>query len=149
MCLPDIRSVVPHSGRMLLLDRIVASDADTLTAEVTVRADSLFLDGGGVGAWVGVEYMAQTVAAFAGREALRHGRQMQPGVLLGTRRFTSNRPLFPLGCTLRVTARRDTTDDRGLSSFTCSIEGDGITAEAVVTVLHGDHARGLLKGDVA
>src|ERR1051325_2359742 len=66
MDFPDIRSLLPHTGRMVLLDRVIAADADNLCAEVTIRRDSVFFDGSGVGAWVGIEYMAQTIGAYAG-----------------------------------------------------------------------------------
>jgi predicted hotdog family 3-hydroxylacyl-ACP dehydratase len=124
----------------------VAADADTITTEVTVRENSLFCDrrGGGVGAWVGLEYMAQTIAAFAGYEAMRHGQAVPPGLLLGTRRYTSTAPMFSLGARLHVTVRRDTTSAPGISSFVCRIVGDGVAAEAVVTVLHGAAASELL-----
>jgi predicted hotdog family 3-hydroxylacyl-ACP dehydratase len=35
MTLPDIRTLVPHSGQMVLLDRAVSADTDNLCAEVT------------------------------------------------------------------------------------------------------------------
>jgi predicted hotdog family 3-hydroxylacyl-ACP dehydratase len=151
MPLPDIQRVVPQSGRMLLLDRIVAADADTITTEVTVREGSLFCDrrSGGVGAWVGLEYMAQTIAAFAGYEAMRHGQAVPPGLLLGTRRYTSTAPLFPLGATLHITVRRDTTGAPGITSFDCRIAGNGVAADAVVTVLHGAAAGGRLDSSRA
>ena len=55
MGMPDIRSLVPHAGAMLLLDRVVSADADNLLAEVRIRSDSLFCNADGVGAWVGIE----------------------------------------------------------------------------------------------
>ena len=73
MDFPDIRSLLPHSGTMVLLDRVVAADADSLCAEVAIRPDSLFCNADGVGAWVGIEYMAQAIAAHAGYLARLRG----------------------------------------------------------------------------
>jgi predicted hotdog family 3-hydroxylacyl-ACP dehydratase len=134
MTLPNVRDVVPHSGRMMLLDRVVAADADSLTSEVTIRADTLFARAEGVGAWVGVEYMAQTIAAFAGARATRVEEKTKIGFLVGTRRYACNVPYFPLGATLRIVVRREAEGDDELGSFMCSITGDGIQADAAVTV---------------
>jgi len=147
MNLPDIRDVVPHSGRMLLLDRVVEFDDESLTAELTIRADALFAHAGGVGAWVGVEYMAQAIAAFAGNEALQRRQKAKVGFLLGTRHYACNVSYFPLGATLRVAVRREMQGDHGLGSFVCSITGDGIVAEATVTVLQPDNL-GLFISDM-
>jgi predicted hotdog family 3-hydroxylacyl-ACP dehydratase len=138
MALPDIRDVVPHSGRMVLLDRLVAFDGESLTAELTIRADALFADEQGVGAWVGVEYMAQAVAALAGLEARQIGGNAKIGYLVGARHYSCNVPYFPLGAALRISVRRDAPGDLRLGSFACSITAEGISAEATVTVFQPD-----------
>ena len=63
MSIPDIRSLLPHSGPMVLLDRVIAADEESLCAEVRIRENSLFCNADGVGAWVGLEYMAQAIGA--------------------------------------------------------------------------------------
>jgi predicted hotdog family 3-hydroxylacyl-ACP dehydratase len=138
MILPDIRDVVPHSGRMMLLDRLVAFDGESLTAELTIRAGALFADERGVGAWVGVEYMAQAVAALAGLEERQSGARARIGYLVGARHYSCNVPYFPLGAALRIAVRRDGPGDLRLGSFACSITADGISAEATVTVFQPD-----------
>ncbi|HAT33106.1 MAG TPA: 3-hydroxylacyl-ACP dehydratase [Janthinobacterium sp.] len=133
MSYPDIRTLVPHSGAMVLLDRVLQADADALCAEVTIRADSLFFDGAGVGAWIGIEYMAQAVAAHGGY--LARGAAPKIGFLLGTRRFESRRPRFALGSVLRVHARRVAQGDNGMAMFACDIEEGGASvATATISV---------------
>jgi predicted hotdog family 3-hydroxylacyl-ACP dehydratase len=138
MTLPDIRDVVPHSGRMVLLDRLLAFDSESLDAEVLIRADALFANEQGVGAWVGVEYMAQAVAALAGIEVRQSGGRAKIGYLVGARHYSCNVPYFPLGAALRISVRRDGPGDLRLSSFACSITGVGIVAEGTVTVFQPD-----------
>ena len=150
MTMPDIRRLVPHSSRMVLLDRVIAADAEELTAEVTIRDDHPFLDGDGVGAWVGIELMAQTVAAFAGHEAWRDGRPPKVGFLLGTRLYACSAPSFPTGTTLQITARRELHGENGgLGSFTCSIAGPGIDATATLAVFQPDSTEGFLMSQDA
>lgn len=139
MSMPEIRDLVPHSGRMLLLDRVVAFDGDSLTAELTIRADAMFARPSGVGAWVGIEYMAQTVAAFAGNEALRRGERVKVGFLVGTRRYACNVSYFPVGATLQILVRRDAAGSGGVGSFLCAITGEGIVAEATVIVIQPEN----------
>lgn len=96
------RQFLPHREPMILLDRIVLMNTDYLESEVTIKSDTLFLRGGAVPAWVGVEYMAQTCAAFAGFEARGRGEEARVGFLLATRNYRSSVDGFELGSTLRV-----------------------------------------------
>ncbi|HEY4317437.1 MAG TPA: hotdog family protein [Herbaspirillum sp.] len=140
---PPIADLVPHTASMLLLDRVVAADADSLQAEVDIHAATLFAGEDGVGSWIGIEYMAQAVAAFAGLQAMLHARQnpdsthkpRQIGFLLGSRRYTASRGHFALGSTLRIHVLRLLQADNGLGSFDCHIaDGDEHIATATLTV---------------
>jgi 3-oxoacyl-[acyl-carrier-protein] synthase-1 len=137
MTLPDIRSLVPHSGAMVLLDRAIAVGEESLCAEVLIRPDTLFCDGTGVGAWVGVEYMAQAVAAFAGYEAHVRGEAVKVGFLLGSRRYEARCSSFPIGSTLHVHVQRALQGENGLGAFECRIDvaGDpGLAAVATASI---------------
>jgi predicted hotdog family 3-hydroxylacyl-ACP dehydratase len=134
MDLPDIRSLVLHAGPMVLLDRVVAVEQESLCAEVRIRPDSLFCAGGGVGAWVGLEYMAQAIAAYGGYGARLRGEPVRIGFLLGSRRYECRRPIFEVGSVLRITVRVSHSQN-GLASFECRIDdADGQLATANVTV---------------
>ena len=135
MTMPEIRSLLPHSGPMVLLDRVVSADGDSLCAEVRIRSDGMFYAGGGVGAWVGIEYMAQTIGAYAGYTARQRGEPVRIGLLLGTRRYECSRPSFPLGSVLKVYVRRVLQSENGLASFECRIDDrQGQLATANLTV---------------
>ena len=139
MDFPDIRSLLPHTGRMVLLDRVIAADADNLCAQVTIRRDSVLFDGSGVGAWVGIEYMAQTIGAYAGYLARSRGKPVRIGFLLGTRRYESSRPSFPLGTMLKVHARHVVENENGLASFDCRIDdADETIVRASLTVFQAE-----------
>jgi predicted hotdog family 3-hydroxylacyl-ACP dehydratase len=55
--------------------------------------------------------------------------------------------VFPLGVTLRVTARRELQNADGIGSFTCSITGDGIAADANLIVYQPDSLETYLTTD--
>ena len=146
MGMPDIRSLVPHAGPMLLLDRVVSADADNLLAEVRIRSDSLFCNGDGVGVWVGIEYMAQAIAAWAGCIARSRGEPVKLGFLLGTRRYECSRQIFVIGSLLQVHVRRVFQDESGLGSFECYIDDEqGRVATATVTVFQPHNVNDFLE----
>ncbi len=117
-----IEQLVPHTGDMVLLDRVLRAEGDSIVAELTVRDDGLFTDASGrVPAWVGIEYMAQTVAAFAGYHAKTKNQAVKLGFLLGTRRYDSKMSFFEVGTKLQVSALKVLGEDDGLGSFDCTI----------------------------
>jgi predicted hotdog family 3-hydroxylacyl-ACP dehydratase len=147
MGMPDIRSLLPHAGPMVLLDRVISVDEDSLLAEVCIRSDSLFCNGGGVGAWVGIEYMAQAIGAWAGYTAQLRGEPVKLGFLLGTRRYECRRPIFLLGSVLRVHVQRLLQSENGLGSFECTIDNEkGRVATANVTVFQPHDVNDFILG---
>jgi predicted hotdog family 3-hydroxylacyl-ACP dehydratase len=135
MDLPDIRTLVPHAGRMVLLDRVVSAGAEDLCAEVRICEDSLFCLDGAVGSWVGLEYMAQAIGAYAGYTARLRGEPVKVGYLLGTRCYECLRPSFSAGTLLRIHVKRLLQSENGLASFECRIEDEhGQIASANLSV---------------
>jgi len=148
MGLPDIKTLVPHSGTMSLLDRLLAVDAETLSARVEIGPDTMFCRGGEVGAWVGVEYMAQAVAAHAGHSAHLRGEPVRVGFLLGTRKYVCGLAAFPVGSVLTIHVHRALQSDHGLGAFECRIEDarDGSElATATITVFQPDNVEEFLQ----
>ncbi len=120
-----IAEFVPHQAGMCLLDTLIAADEHGLTARLTPRADDLFADAAGpapgIPAWVGVEWLAQAVAAWAGWQAAQRGESPAVGFLVGSRRYTSRTPYFTLGAALEVRIRCDFVADNGLGQFSGEI----------------------------
>lgn len=132
---PSVELLIPHSGELVLLNRVLQADDDSLVAAITVRADGLYNHGDHVPAWVALEYMAQAVAAFAGWHAWRAGEPVRLGFLLGSRRFTCSQPGFMVGTDLTVSVRRLLDDESGMAVFECQAQGaDHICAEARLNV---------------
>lgn len=146
--LPPIRELVPHSGPMSLLDCVIAVEGERLSAEVVVPADGLFSQDGGVGAWVGIEYMAQAVAAWAGCQAREQGQAPRIGLLLGTRRYRCSVPRFAAGQRLQIDIERGYQADNGLGQFECRIHADGVElASATLTVFGPEDPTAFLNGE--
>ncbi|MDB5776032.1 MAG: beta-ketoacyl-ACP synthase [Herbaspirillum sp.] len=135
--IPPVADLVPHTATMLLLDRVVAVGEDTLQAEVRITPQTLFAGPDGVGSWIGIEYMAQAVAACAGYRRYREGcaETVKIGFLLGSRRYTASRDRFPLGSTLHIHVQQLLQAENGLGSFECFIDdGAQRVASATLTV---------------
>ena len=128
-----IQELLPHDPPMVLLDRAVSFEESTFVAEVDIRADSIFCEDHGVPGWVGIEYMAQAVAAHAGYQARLEQEPPSIGYLLGTRSYRCSLPFFPIDATLRVHIE-SLYIDMGLGAFACRIEIDGTVAEATINV---------------
>ena len=129
----DVAELIPHSGKMVWLDRIVDCDDNSLSAEWVVRDDGLLGNDETVPAWAGIEYMAQAIAAYAGIMAKRAGEPVKLGFLLGTRRYSSNVAEFKVGSTLTVRVEK-IIQDNNLGAFECKIQGDGVEVSANLNV---------------
>ncbi len=132
-----VRELLPHEPPMVFLDRVVAYEETKLTAEITVRRESPFCEDDGMPGWVGVEYMAQCVAAHAGARGRLQGEPPMLGFLLGTRAYKCAVDRFPLGETLTVFAD-ELFSESGLGAFACSIETDRPVASATINVYQPD-----------
>ena len=116
---------VPHRGGMNLLDSVEHCDDFAIEARVRVPADGLFHGDDGVPAWIGIEYMAQAVAAWSGARARTGGGSPRIGYLLGSRRYEASVPVFEVGAELRVFAHCELMAGNGLGMFDCRIEQGG------------------------
>lgn len=136
-----VSSLVPHSPPMVLIDAVLDYSDRHLTAAVDIRERSMFFDAalGGVPAWVGVEYMAQAISAWAGVQALQQGEPIRPGFLLGSRRLKLPEKVLNAGRRYTVMVEQLFRDDSGLASFDCRITHDGVLCvEARVNVFEVD-----------
>ncbi len=141
----SVDALVPHAGTMSLLTRIAAYGDEWLEAEVDIHAGSTFAETNGVPAWVGMEYMAQAVAAFAGLQEKRQNQPPKIGFLLGSRRYAVNTDWFNTGQTLLVRVERDMIADNGLHVFNCTISAHHVSAQASLNVFQPDDAGQFLK----
>ncbi len=129
----DVAELLPHSDQMIWLDRVVDFDEDILTAELVVRDDGLLGHHASVPAWIGIEYMAQAIAAYSGIQDKLAGQPIHPGYLLGTRRYNSNVAEFAVGTRLTVRVEKVAQGDQ-LGIFDCRIIGEHIEITARLNV---------------
>ena len=121
---------------MVLLDAIVEHADDQTTCVVSIRDDSPLREpDGSVPGWVGLEYMAQCIAAHAGLIDHAAGRTPAIGFLVGARRVTFHASGYPPGQVLHVSVRRLWGEGR-LGAFACAIRDSrtgAVLAEGTVS----------------
>ena len=68
---PCVELLLPHDAPMILIDKIIDVSKLTIHCQVEINAGGMFFDKqiNATPAWVGIEFMAQTVAAWSGYHA--------------------------------------------------------------------------------
>lgn len=133
---PPAAELLPHEGRAVLIDAVLEDTRDSIRVSAHVdAANPYFVPGRGVPVWVGIELMAQAIAAHAGLGARRDNRPPRAGMLLGTRRYEASAPYFPEGAELEVRADRDFGDDGGLAACACTILCGGETVVKATIII--------------
>lgn len=145
----QVTDLVPHSGKMSLLSRILGYGEGWLHAEVDISGESMFADERGVPAWIGMEYMAQTIAAYAGLQERNKGGVPKIGLLLGSRNYSSSVDYFARGQTLRIEVELEIVAANGLNVFNCELTGNETRAVAVVNVFQPENAEKFLEEALA
>ncbi|HDL3296532.1 TPA: dehydratase, partial [Mannheimia haemolytica] len=105
----QIAPLVPHSGNMILLDRITAFGEDFLTAETNIRPDNPLIKHGKLATYASIEIMAQA------------GEPVRLGYLLGTRKLHLHRQEIPIGSQLQIQIKMSIQDATGFGVFDCQL----------------------------
>jgi predicted hotdog family 3-hydroxylacyl-ACP dehydratase len=143
-----IEAIIPHRGTMLLIDAVDTFSEDRLSAHATVRADAWYADAeGAMPAWIGIELMAQAIAAHVALLAMRGGGRARPGVLLGSRSYKALQPAFVGGAQLSIQAVELLRSEEGHGAYECTIRhGDTVCAEAVIKVFQPRDFQSFIEG---
>ena len=113
----DIAPYLPHRHGMCLLDTLLEVGDEHLHATTTPHRDNLFARADGIPGWVGLEWLAQAVTAWAGVQAVAKGDTPRIGFLLGTRRYQCQIQDFAFDQPIRVEVELDFRADNGLGAF--------------------------------
>jgi predicted hotdog family 3-hydroxylacyl-ACP dehydratase len=142
-----IEEVVPHKAPMSLLRHVIRHTSELTVCDIPIERTTLFLEAGRVDAWIGLEYMAQAVAAHAGMSSRQSGKSPEIGFWLGTRRADFYTKGYRVGQTLHITARH-VWGEGALFSFDCSITDAAngrCLAKAQLNVYRPPHLKRMLN----
>ncbi len=146
----DVENLLPHSGDMVLIDKMLEYGDDYGVSGVKVRTDSKFYDQdiNGIHSEIGLEWMAQTIAAIAGITALQNNKPVQVGFLLGSRKYEPTTSVFKLDEEFVIQVQQLYREENGLGAFDCSIrQGNKLIAESKLNVYAPDNVEKFLKGE--
>ncbi|OXY81038.1 hypothetical protein [Oceanimonas doudoroffii] len=141
----NVDELVPHSGRMSLLSEITGYGEDWLSAAVDITPASMFADEQGVPSWVGLEYMAQAIGAWAGLQERKQGRTPRLGFLLGTRKYSVPVAWFLPGERIHVKVTRNMQAENGLCAFDCELQGRDYEVTASLNIYQPEDADVFLR----
>jgi predicted hotdog family 3-hydroxylacyl-ACP dehydratase len=126
---PPVEAILPQRGRMMLLSAVLEHSDDRTVCTASVRSDSPFVDDDDtMPPVIGLEYLAQCVAAHAGLRGWSRGEPPRVGFLIGARRldFRSGARLR-VGQRLTVEASR-TWGEEEFAMFACRLHDAGARA---------------------
>lgn len=147
---PPVAELLLHRGSMLLLHRVTAFSSDSVTCSAIPDRQAWYASGSeeGMPAWIGIELMAQAIAAHAALLARQLETPPKPGALLGTRAYGSSCAAFAPDVPLQIEARQTFRDAGGLASYDCTIglPGQPALATAALTVFEPDDFEQFIRG---
>ncbi len=132
-----IESIVPHAHPMILIDELVEYDATKAVCEVSINQTSNFFNAElkSVPSYVAIEYMAQSIAAFANANNKDLDIEVAIGFLVSSRKFKVFVSEFNLDSKLIIEVEQLYQEDSGLAAFDCKVtHQEKLVAEAKINI---------------
>lgn len=124
----EIETLVPHRGKMFLLDKITEYDttAWTVSSETKISEDFMFFDKDlcGVPNYAVFEIAAQTISALTGLYAKENNLPVNMGFILTVSNFHFNSDMISAGATVTAKAIRE-AEAGNVYSFSTELYTDG------------------------
>lgn len=143
-----VEELIAHRPPMVLISRMKSYEDTKAVCEVDITETSPFFEPNidGVANYIGIEYMAQSIAAFAGAKALDKGERVDIGFLLGSRKYQTFQPKFNCRTTYQISVEELYKEDSGLTVFACEISnGEQLVAKAKVNAFQPENPEAFLK----
>lgn len=138
---------IPHDGSMALIDKITEISEGHIECSVKTSKSKPFRDSKNrIPSWIGIEYMAQSIGAYAGWTDKLEGKPVKVGFLLGSRKLTLHTDFFE-DETIYIQAQLVFRNEE-LGSFKCAIlseDKQSLLAEATVNVFQPDNIDNFLE----
>ena len=135
-----IEELLPQQGLMRLLDDVQTWDAERIVARARCNPSAWYADElGNMPSWIGIELMAQAIAAHVNLLSRQPGSPIRRGVLIGTRSYRAHPGRMSAGTPVTVRADVVFRDETGLGAYDCAIaSGEDAIAEATIKVFEPD-----------
>ncbi len=144
-----VSELVPHKGKMFLLDRIRDYDLNekSITTEIDITRDNLFYEEelGGVPVWVAFEYMAQSVSALSGIYGRSKGEKPKTGFILSVNGFEADVPVFKQGKTVVVNVQEKIRVDQAVTFDGVAMVGNKVVVTTKINTVEVDDSKNPLN----
>lgn len=125
----ELMTLVPHKGKMFLIDRITDYDsvAWNIVSETVVRESCLFYDKAvsGMPNYALFEFIAQTISALTGIVVREHNLPVRMGFILSVSSLAFSVPVVRAGQTVSIRAER-TGEAGNVYTFAAEVSLDGV-----------------------
>lgn len=124
--IPHLHQLLPHDMPMALVDELIEVGETHIHCRVTPNENCLFFDAEArvIPGYVGVEFMAQSVAGWSGYHAWTRGESSPIGFLLGSRQYQVECSAFKENEVLDIHAEQ-VMENNSMAVFSCRIEHQG------------------------
>ncbi|MGF1734841.1 hotdog family protein [Photobacterium satsumensis] len=124
--LPHFHQLLPHESPMALVDELIDVGETHIHCRTTISSLCPFFnsDSGNVPGYVGIEFMAQSIAGWSGYHSWLQGDSSPIGFLLGSRRYQTTCSDFKEHDVLDIYAEQ-IMESLGMAVFSCRIECQG------------------------
>ena len=145
-----IEQIVPHAHPMILIDRLIDYSPDSARCEVDIKPGINFFDNArlSVPSYVGLEYLAQSIAAYANVQKILNGEEVALGFLVSARNYKASVSEFPAGAKLITSVTKLFKEENGLSVFDCTITSNNdVIIETKINVFEPEDPSLFLSGE--
>lgn len=140
---PPVQELVPHSGKALLLSKILSHDEDETHCLALIDSQNQYLENGRVDAAVALELIAQVVAVHVGLEGRWERGEARIGFVIGAPKFEFFGGDYEEGGELDVCARV-VFHDGPVGRFEGQVTVSGVLrAQGSLTVFEPETGQGL------
>ena len=144
-----VSELVPHKGKMFLLDRIRDYDLNekSITTEIDITRDNLFYEEelGGVPVWIAFEYMAQSVSELSGIYGQSKNEKPKTGFILSVNGFEADVPVFKQGKTVVVNVQEKIRVDQAVTFDGVAMVGNKVVVTAKINTVEVDDSKNPLN----
>lgn len=145
----EVSKLVPHKGKMLLLDRVTTYNLDEISIEtqVDVSQESMFFNEecAGVPSYVSFEYMAQSISALSGIYGRSNNRPPKEGFIMSVSNCKLESPVFKKGETVSIKVKQTMRVDMAVTFEGWAYVNGSLAASASLCTVEVDDPSSILK----